>query len=199
MVNCVRLEAMGLQLPGQQIVVGDLDLFLLRVAEKLQDLHAVPEGGRNRIQHVGGGDEHHLGQVEADLEIMIGERGILLRVQDLEEGGSGIAAKIGADLVDFVQDKDGVVAAGPADALDDAAGHGPDVGPAVAADFGFIPHPAQGEADKLAPQGPGDGFTQGGFAGTRRADKTQDGTFHIRFQFAHRQKFQDAFLHLFRL
>ncbi len=130
---------------------------------------------------------------------MVREGGVLLRVQNLQEGRRGVAPKVGADLVHFVQDEHRVVGPGPADGLDDAAGHGPDVGAAVTPDLGFVPHPAQGEAHELAPQGPGDGAAQGGLAGARRPHEAQDRPLHVGLQFAHRQIFQDAFLHLFQV
>ena len=49
---------------GHQVPLGDLQLLLARVARELQHLHAVAQGGRDGLQDVGGGDEHHAGQVE---------------------------------------------------------------------------------------------------------------------------------------
>ena len=62
----------------------------------------------------------------------------------------GVAAEIGAELVDLVEHHDRVARAGLAELGDDAAGHGADVGPAVAADVGLVAHAAQGDADELA-------------------------------------------------
>ncbi len=196
---CSVGEAVGLQLPGQEVAEGDLQLLLLGVAGEFQDLHAVPQGRRDGVQEVGGGDEHDLGEVEVHLQVMVREGGVLLRVQDLQEGRGGVAPEVGADLVHFIQDEHRVIGAGPADGLDDAAGHGPHVGAAVAPDLGFVPHPAQGEAHELAAQGPGDGAAQGGLAGARRPHEAEDGPLHVGLQFAHRQVFQDALLDLFQV
>ena len=190
---------MGLQLPGDEVGEGDPQLLLLGVAHQFQDLHAVPQGGRNGVQQVGGGDEHHFGEIKTHVQVMVGKGVILFRVQHLQEGRGGVAVEIGADLVHFIQNEHRVVGAGPAHALDDAAGQGPHVGAAVPPDLGFVPHPPQGEAHELAPQGAGNGAPQGGLAGPRRPHETEDRTLHVRLQPAHRQIFQDALLHLLQV
>ncbi len=78
-------------------------------------------------------------------------------------------------------------------------GQGAHVGAAVAPDLGLVPHPAQGEAHELAPQGPGDGAAQGGLAGARRPHETEDGALHVGFELPHRQVFQDALFHLLQV
>ena len=175
----------------------DLELFLLGVAGKLQDFHPVAEGGLDGIEEVGGGDEHDLGEVEGDVQIMIAEGIVLLRVQHLEQGGGRVAPEIRADLVHFVHHEDGIVRPGAADALDDAAGHGPDVGPPVAADFGLVAHAAQGDADEVPAQGPGDGFAERGLAHAGRPDEAEDGPLDLLGELAHAQVLQDPLLDLF--
>ncbi len=128
---------------------------------------------------------------------MVVEGEILFGVQHLKEGRGGVAPKVRAHLIHFVQAEDRVVALGLAQGLDDLTGQGPDIGAPVAPDFGFIPHPAQGQPHKIAPQGPGHGFGQRSFSHSRRPHQAENGTFHLFHQALHRQIFQDALLGLF--
>jgi hypothetical protein len=63
-------------------------------------------------QRVGGGDEHHVGQVVVEVEVVIVEGAVLLRVEHLEQRRRGVAAEVGRHLVDLVEEEDGVVRAG---------------------------------------------------------------------------------------
>ena len=124
-----------------------------------------------------------------------------------------------AHLVHLVQHEDGVVALGPAQALDDAARHRADVGAAEATDFRLIADAAQRQPDELAAHRARNGAAQRGLAGARRPDEAEDhalalaadqifllhdagftvaAVFHPAFhpQLAHGQKLQDAFLDL---
>ena len=158
---------------GMRCLTGDLELLLLGVAGELQDLHPVAEGGLDGVEQVGRRDEHDLGQVVGDAEVMVAEGIVLLGVQDLEEGRRRVAPEIGADLVHLVHHEHRVVGPGPPDALDDAAGHGPDIGPPVAPDLGLVPDAAQGNADEVPAQGPGDGLAEGGLADARAARRSR--------------------------
>src|SRR5262249_41631877 len=57
-------QAVALDLAWHQVALGDLELFLLGVARDLNDLHAVAQRTRNRVERVRGRDEHHIAQVE---------------------------------------------------------------------------------------------------------------------------------------
>ena len=48
---------------GDEELLGDLDLLLLGVARELQHFHAVAQRLRDRVQHVGRADEHHVREV----------------------------------------------------------------------------------------------------------------------------------------
>jgi hypothetical protein len=107
------VEAVLADLLGQQEAAGDRQRLLAGVAREAQDLEAVLEGRRDRVEVVGGGDEHHLGEVERDLEVVVAEGPVLLGVEDLEQGRAGVAAEVVAELVDLVEHDDRVVGAGP--------------------------------------------------------------------------------------
>jgi len=192
------LQAVLPDLPGEEIALGDVELFLHRVAHQLDDLQAVPQGRRDRVEDVGGGDEHHVGKIEGKIQIMVHEGEILGRVQDLQEGRGGIAAKIAAQFVDFVEHEHRIIGFRPADALDDPAGQSADVSAAVPPDLRLVPDAAQGDADELSAQGAGDGLPQRGFARSRGTYETEDRSLRVRFQLPDGQVFDDALLGLFQ-
>ena len=166
-------QAVVLHLLGQEVPAGDLDLLVLGVARDADDLHAVQQG-LGHVEAVGRGDEHDRAQVIVDLEIVVGEGRILLRVQHLEKGRGRVTPPVGTHLVDLVQQEEGVGRLRLLHRLDDLAGHGADVGAAVAADLGLVAHAAQGDPDELAAGRLGDGLAQRGLANPGRTDKAQD-------------------------
>ena len=54
------LEAVGLDLPRHEVVLGDVQLLFDRVAGEVDDLHAVAQRRRDGVQLVGRGDEENL-------------------------------------------------------------------------------------------------------------------------------------------
>ena len=121
------------------------------------------------VEHVGGGDEQHVGQVEVDLEVVVAERVVLRRVEHLEQRRRRIAAPVGAELVDLVEQEDRVHGAGLLDRPGDAAGQGADVGAAVAADLGLVAHAAEGDPHERAAQGAADRLAERRLADAGRA------------------------------
>ena len=135
-------------------------------------------------------------QVERHVEVVIAERVVLLRIEHLEQRRRRVAAEVGAELVDLVEDEDRVLRLGAAQALDDLAGQRADVGAAMAADLGLVAHAAERDAHELAAERLRDRARQRGLADARRADEAQDRPLHRRVQLAHREVFEDAILHL---
>ena len=122
-----------------------LRLLVLGVAGQPDHFHAV-EQRRRDVQAVRSADEHHLGQVEVDLEVVIVERRVLLRVEHFEQRRGRIAAEVHRHLVDFVEQEQRIADAGPRHVLHDLAGHRADVGAAMAADLGLVAHAAERHA-----------------------------------------------------
>ena len=149
----------------------------------------------NRVEPVGGGDEEHLRQVKRHVEIMIGEGVVLLRVEHFEQRGRGITAKIRADLVDLVEEDDGVAAFDAAQTLNDASGHRADVGAAVAADFRLVAQTAERDACELATERVGHAFAERGLADAGRAGEAEDRAFEIVLELDDGEKFQQPLLH----
>ena len=94
-------EAGGFELLLDEILLGDLELFVLGVAVQAEDLHAVLQRAGDGVEDVGGGDEEDLREVVFDVEVVVLEAGVLLGVEDFEQGGGGVAAEVGGHLVDL--------------------------------------------------------------------------------------------------
>src|SRR5216684_4259565 len=170
----VVLQSRLLDLALHQVVLRDRDLLLLRVAVEPDELHAVQQGRRDRLRHVGGGDEQHLGQVEVDLEVVVAERVVLRGVEHLEQRRRRVAPPVAADLVDLVEHDHRVLGPGFFQRAHDPAWKRPDVGAPVAANVRLVADSAQGHARELAAQRAGDRLAQRRLAGPGRADQGDD-------------------------
>ena len=174
-------------LTRQEVAGGD-GLFLAGgVGAEFDDFEPVAEGVGDGVGAVGGGDEEDRGEVEGDVEVVVGERVVLGWVEDLEERGGGIAAEVAAEFIDFVEEDDWVASAGAADFGDEAAGHGTDVGAAVAADVGFVANAAEADAREVAAEGLGDALAETGFADAGRAEEEEDGAAAFGVELADRE------------
>ena len=129
---------------------------------------------------------------------MVAEGVVLLGVQHFEQGAGRVAPEVHAHFVDFIQQKQRVARAGLVQALQHFAGHGADVGAAVAPDFGFVAHAAQRHAHVFAARGARDGLAQRGFAHAGRPHQTEDGGLDFVHALLHGQVLQDAFLDFFQ-
>ena len=114
---------------------------------------------------------------EWDVEVVIPERVVLLGIEDLEERGRRVPTKVRAELVDFIEDEDGVLGLGSAQALDDLAWQRPDVGASMPADLGFVAHPTERDADVLPIERRRNRLGERGFPDARRTDETKDRPF----------------------
>src|SRR4029450_7678826 len=98
----------------------------------------ISKRGLNRIEPVGGRDEQHLRQIEWQVEIMIGEGVVLLRIEYLEQRGGRVAPEIGPDLVDLVEQDNGISGFDAPQRLNDPTGHRSDVRSPMTANLRFI-------------------------------------------------------------
>jgi len=174
-----RLQAVLFELPWDEELAGDQYLLVLQIARELDDLHAILQGVWDGVEHVGRGDEHHLGQVKRHLEVVIGERMVLLRIEDFEERRGRVAAKVEPEFVDLVQHEHGILAASAPHGLDNPAGKGAHVSASVPADLGLVPDTAKADAYERAPERLGDGLAKRGLASAGWPDKAEDRVLHL--------------------
>ena len=103
---------MGLVRPKE--TQGDRELLGVQVSREADDFHAIPKRLRNPSERVRSGHEKDVGEVVLQLQIMVRECLVLFRVQNLQEGGAGIAMEIARQFVDLIEQEHGV--GGPATA-----------------------------------------------------------------------------------
>src|SRR5579862_6351195 len=197
--DLIATDAVLLDLAGNQVLEGNVDLLFFRVSLQFDDFHTVAQRLGNRVEHVGRGDEQHLRQVEGHVEIVVAEAEVLLRIERFQKRGARIAAEVATYLVDFVEHEDRIVGFSPTNALHDLARQSADVGTAMSANFSFIVNATQRQAHELASQGARNRFTQRGLADTRRAHEAQDRAFHVRLEPAHGKVIENAILHFLEI
>ena len=189
------LERMRLGLLRNQVALGDLDFLVLGVARDTNGLHPI-EQGRRHPQRVGRGDEHHVREVVIDLQIVIVEGVVLLRVEHLQQGGGGVAPEIGAHLVDLVEEEERVRRLRLLHRLDDLARQRADIGAAVAADLGLVADAAEREAHEVAPRRARHRLAEGGLADSGRANQAEDRPLHLARPLLDREILEDPLLDL---
>src|SRR5713226_5857883 len=107
--------------------------------------------------------------------------------------------KTGAELVDFIEHKNGILCACLANSLNDIPGKGADISAPMAPDICLVVDATETLADEFTVHGSSDTLPERGFAYSRRADKTQDRALAMRHQLTDREKFYDALFHLFQI
>src|SRR4051794_3278639 len=187
-------DAVALHLARHEVALGDLALLLVRVARQLDHLHAVAQRGRHRVELVGGGDEEDVREVEGQVQVVVAEGRVLLGVEHLEHRAGGVAAEVGAHLVDLVDHQHRVPRPGVAHNADDRAWHRADVGAAVAPDLRLVADAAHRDALEGAAHGARNRAAERGLANARRAYEAEDRRAGVGLQLAHREELEDAVL-----
>ena len=193
----VAIQAMSLELLGDQILARNFGFLFQGVTVDFHNFHAVQKGRLYAGQAVGGRYKENLAEIVIQFQVVVKKGVVLFRIQDLQQSRRNIAAKILPDLVDFIQDHDGVGTARFFDALDNTTRHSANIGSAVTADGGLVVDTAQTHADIFPAQGPGNAFAQGSFANPRRSDQKQNRSLHIGLEFEDRQVFQNTVFDFF--
>ena len=114
----------------------------MSIAGQLNDVHTVQQRPRDHTGVVGRGDKQYVAQVKGKIDIMILEGIVLLRIQHLQQRRGRITLVIRAQLINFIQQNQGVSSARLVNGGNDPAGHGAYVGPSVSPYIRFIPHAA---------------------------------------------------------
>jgi hypothetical protein len=157
-------QPVALDLARHEVAPRDLELLLGGVARQLDDLHAVAQRPRDRVELVRGADEEDVREVERQVHVVVAEGRVLLGVEHLEHRARRVALEARAHLVDLVDHQDRVVRAAVADRADDRPGQRADVGAPVAADLRLVAHAADADALELAPHRVRDRVAEGGLA-----------------------------------
>ena len=170
------MQAVTPELARPEVVTGDRRLLRGRVSVEADDLHAVEQRAGDRLGLVGGCDEDDLAEVELHVQVVVAERRVLRRVEDLEQRAGRVAPPVRADLVDLVEQDHRVHRPRVTEGTDQAARERPDVRAPVAADLGLVAQAAERHADELAAHRLGDRLADRGLAGAGGPDQREDGT-----------------------
>ncbi len=95
------------------------------------------------MDHIRRGDEENLGKIVLHVEVVIHERAVLFGIEHFQQRRGGIATKVHAHFVHFVQQEHRVGVAGLLHHLNNLTGKSADIGAPVAADFCLIADPTQ--------------------------------------------------------
>mgnify|MGYP007126720271 CR=1 FL=1 len=186
-------QTAGLELLGQQMLAGNVVFFHAGVAGQLDDVHAVAQRAGDGAEVVGRGDKEHMAQIERDIDEMIVEGAVLLRVQRFQQSCRRVAPEVACQLVDLVQQHQRVGGLGGDHGADDLAGHGTDVGAAVPADFSFIMDTAQRNTGEFFVQRTGNRAGKAGLTDTGRSHKANDRRLCFRSKDADSKVLKDTF------
>jgi hypothetical protein len=98
---------------GQDKIPGDMKLLPGNITGKFHNFHSVPEGRRNRVQDIGGGNKKDLGQVKRYVQIMVHKGMILFRVQNLQNGAGRVPLKTNPNFINLIKKNEGVIVPHP--------------------------------------------------------------------------------------
>ncbi len=172
--DLVLAQAVPVALARPEVAPRDRDLLVDRVAVEADHFHAVEQRLRDRVRDVRGRDEHDLREVELDVEVVVAERVVLRRVEHLEQRGRRVAAPVGADLVDLVQEDDRVHRPRVPQRAHQPARQRTDVGAPVPADLRLVADAAERHPDELAVERARDRLADRGLARAGRPDQRED-------------------------
>ena len=189
---------MLLELFGQQMLLRNHQLFLVRIGAKLDYLHAVKQRTRNGVRRIGRGDKHTLAQVKGQLKKIVAEGRVLFGIQHLQKCRRGVAAVIAAQLVDLIEKQQRIFGPGLLDGGQDTSRHRADIGFSVTADLGLVVDASEGNARQFAVERARDAHGNRGFSHARRADQTDDLPGKLRRKLLDRQNLKDPLLNLFQ-
>ena len=127
---------------------------------------------------------------------MVGEGLVLLRIEDFEQRGRGVALVACAELVDLVEHHHRIRGAHPFQGLHDATRQRADVRAPVTPDLGLVADASERDADELAPHRPGDALAERGLSHAGRPGQAEDRPLQIAAELADGEKLEHALLHL---
>ena len=173
---------------------GDGALLVGDVPAQSHHLHAIEEGTRDGVQDVGGAHEENLAEVHGHVQVVVEERSVLLRIEELEQRGRRITLEPAPELVDFVDQNHRVGNARALEALHQLTGHGAHVRAPVPFDLRDVAQTSDGEAEEFSIQRARDALPDGGLTDARGSHHGDDLALRRSAQLAHRDKLQDSLL-----
>src|SRR5713226_7922176 len=129
---------------------------------------------------------------------MILEHMVLFRIENLEQSRARIAAKIRAQLVDFVEQQHRIARSAFLHHLDNLSGQSADVGSSMTANLRLVTDAAERQAHELSARRAGNRFAETGLADSWWAHETKNRAFRILHQLTHREILKNTILDFFQ-
>ena len=148
------------------------------------------------LQRVRRRDEHHVGQVVLDLDVVIDERVVLLGSSTSSSADDGSPRKSMPILSTSSSRNSGLRTPTLRHVLQDLARHRADIGAAVAADLRLVAHAAERHAHELAIRRARDRLAERRLADAGAPTRHRIGAFSLVDALLHRQVLDDALLDL---
>src|SRR5437867_1469927 len=194
-----RLESVFLQLPLYEISLGNFDFLPLGVTGYGNHFNPIAQRFGHALDVVRRADKDYLRQIKRHVEVTIDKRVVLSRIEHFQQRAGRVAAKIRADLVDFIKHENRVPRTCAPQFLNDSARHRTDVRAAMTADLRLVPHSAETDPHKLAAQRVRNRLAETRLADTGRAETTEDRAVTLRIELAHGQIFDQPLLYFFQI
>ena len=145
-----------LQLFRHEVTLGDLHLLFGKIAGDIDQFHPVEQGGLDRGDVVRRGDEQHVREVVVNVQIIVVELNVLLRIKHFQKSRGRVALVVVADLVNLIQNDDRVGCAGLVDSVEDTSRKSSHISLPVTTQLSLIVHAAEGYPDIFPAQSLGD-------------------------------------------
>ena len=101
-LNFSLFKSIVLHLFGQQVITRNGHLFVFGITRQANDFHSVKQR-RRYIHAVRGCNKHHIRQIEINLEVVIGKRMVLFRIEHFQQCRCRITAEISRHFVNFIE------------------------------------------------------------------------------------------------
>ena len=178
--RCDAVEPVVCQFLRYEVMPCDLHLLLRDISAELNYLHSVEQRSWYGVQVVCRGNEHNVREVIVEVEVVVVEGIVLLRVEHLEQ----CRRRVSVDgclryLVDFVEDEHRIAGARLLYALYDTSRHGTDVSPAVSAYLRLVVQSSERYAHILSLQRLGDALSERSLSHSRWPVEAEYGAFEI--------------------
>jgi hypothetical protein len=164
------------------------------ISPHLNNLHAILERPWDGVEGVCRADEQDLGEVDWHIKVVVEEFPVLCRIKQLEHRACRVTLVTSPQLVNLVQDDDGIVATHTLEGLDGLSGHGAHISPPVPLDLGHVRHAPHAEAVKLPVERSGNTLADARLAHPGRPYETYDAALHGALELSHCDELENSVL-----
>merc|ERR1719341_2428705 len=173
-----------------KISLSNCHFLLSDVAGDVNVLHSIQQWTRNSVEGVGGAEEKDMRKVNRNVQIVVKEGRVLLRVQHLQQGSCGVALPASPHLVNLIDQDQRVLSLCLLECLHCLARHCSNIRSPMSFQFCHIRKATHRESEELPVQGSGDA----GLANARRSRETDYFTLCSSFELAHCYELKNPFL-----